>query len=861
MTPEQREAMRKRFEEMRARNGQRETLGNRAQRSRQQIRGGLFYTARNSLFDAAPFSVNGNSLTKPSYAQNQFGVSLGGPLHIGKLFDPEKTFFFLNYSGSRGRNPFTGFAVVPDEASRLGNFSGLANTTIYDPLTGQPFPNNQIPSSRINTTSQELLSLIPTANNPGVRQNYRLVTSMPQNSDTLSLRLNRTLSSKDRLAFTMNLQRRSSETIQLYGYNDPSAGSGMNYDLTWNHTFSARMITNLHARYNLNRNETTPYFAYGTNISALAGITGNSQDPVNYGPPNLSFTNYGSLSDANYTLRRIQSWTFGNGWTFVRGQHSITTGFEFVRLGWNSINENNARGTLFFGGLSTSGFDANGLPLANTGLDFADFLLGYPQQSSIRFGGADTYMRQSQFSVYVQDEWRMRPNLTLNVGLRYEDWEPFTEKYGRLANLDLAPGFTAAAVVTPGSTGPYSGAVPNGLIQSDRNNLGPRLGLSYKPGKHTIVRIGYSMFYDGSVYTRIPTALGSQPPFATTAQFNTTTGSPIGISNPFVGPIDVTIRNTYAVNPNYRVPYAQTWNVAIQQNLPWNLVMEAGYIGTKGTALIVQLMPNQAPPGSPGSSEDRRPIANALGFTYFSPEANSIFHAGQLRLTKRMTRGIQFNALYTYSKSIDNASSIGGVGSIVVQNKNDLTAERGLSNFDLRHNLTFNGMFTSPFGPRGQFLKRPSWGSKALQDWTMMLSVTARTGNPLTATVLGSVADAAGTGATGSARATATGQPIETGAGYFNPLAFTIPTAGTFGDAARNTIPGPGMFTMSASFGRAFQIKGDSRKRLEFRVSADNAINHVNITGLGTVVNSANYGLATTAGAMRSISMTARYRF
>lgn len=861
MTPEQREAIRKRFEAMRAQLSQRETFGNRSRRSRQQIRGGLFYTARNSAFDATPFSVNGQSLTKPSYSQNQFGVSLGGPLHLGKLFDPEKTFFFLNYQGNRGQNPFTGFGIVPDAAQRGGDFSAISSTTIYDPLTGQPFANNRIPSNRISSASQSLLSLIPLPNSAGSLQNYRIVTSMPQNNDMLFLRLNETLTSKDRLAIGFNLQRRSSEIVQLYGFTDPVSGSGMNYDLTWTHNLSARTTTNARVRYNLNRNETNPYFAYGNDISGLAGIIGNSREPINYGPPNLNFTNYGSLNDSNYTLRRVQTWTFGNGWTFVRGSHSVTTGFEFSRLGWNSVAEQNARGTLFFGGLATSGFDANGLPLANTGLDFADYLLGYPQQSSLRSGGADTYMRQSQYAAYIQDEWRVRPNLTLNLGLRYEDWEPFTEKYGRLANLDLAPGFTAAAVVTPGSIGPYSGSVPDGLIHPDRNNFSPRLGLAWKPAKTTVVRVGYSMFYDGTVYQRIPTRLGSQPPFAISSQFNTSTSDPLIITNPFAGPQDVTIRNTYAVNANYRVPYAQTWSFSIQQSLPGHFVVEVGYLGTKGTALIVQRMPNRAAPGSPADSEDRRPIADAVGFTYDSPEGNSIFHAGQVRITKRMTHGLQFSALYTYSKSIDNASSIGNVGNLVVQNDNNLAAERGLSNFDLRHSLTFNGMFTSPFGPRGQFLKRPNWESKLLQDWTLMLGFTARTGNPLTATVLGSVADAAGTGATGSARASVTGLPIESGSGYFNSAAFTIPEAGTYGNAARNTIPGPGMFSLNASFGRAFQIHGDSRKRLEFRVSADNALNHVNITGLGTVVNSATYGLATQAGSMRSIQMTARYRF
>lgn len=852
MTPEQREEMRQRFAERMRQGALAEGFGNRGgRRTRQQIRGMIFYNPRNSAFDATPFAVNGRAVQKPEYSQHRFGLSIGGPLGLGKFMPSDKTFFFVNYQASRGDNPFSNYAVMPDVNLRAGDFSGISQP-IYDPLTRQPFPGNRIPSARIDPASAGLLSLIPLPNSTGATQNYRLVTSQPASNDNLNVRLNRSINAKNRLSYTGGYQRRFSESVQLYGYRDPTHGSGNNHEVGFTHNFSPRLIMNMRVRYNRNVTDLLPYFANGGDVSGKLGIRGNSRESVNFGPPNLNFTNYGDLMDGNRTLRRVQTMSASDGITFVRGTHSITTGFEFTRLQWNHVLEQNARGTLFFGGLSTAGLDAAGNVLPRTGNDFAEFLLGLPQQSSLRFGSADAYMRQSQYAAFFQDEWRVKPNLTFNLGLRYEDWEPFTEKYGRLANLLLNPARTAVTLVTG-----------NGVIQPDRNNFAPRLAMSWRPWKksRTVVRAGYSVFYDGSVYSRIPNRLGWQPPFAESSQFNTTASAPLTMTNPFAGLPGVTIRNTYAVNPSYAAPHAQTWNFSVQHEFKRGLVVETGYLGTRGSGLLVQRLPNRAAPGSPTTSEQRRPIANALGFTWDSPEGSSSFHAAQVRVTRRMSRGLAVNALYTWAKSLDNASTIGGSGNLVVQNDNDLAAERGRSSFDRRHSLSFGSMLYSPFGERGYFLKQKNAASRALRDWTMTASINANSGSPFTARVLGTAADAAGTGATGSARADATGLPLYTGVGYFNTAAFAVPLGGQYGTAGRNTIDGPGIFTLNASVGRSFAIAGDPRRAFEFRVSADNAINRVNITGIGTVVNSANYGLATQAGEMRSVQINLRFRF
>ena len=852
MTPEQREEMRRRFAERTRQGALAEGFGNRGgRRNRQQIRGTAFYNPRSSSFDATPFAVNGRAVQKPQYSQHRFGVSLGGPLSLGKFMPAERSFFFLNYQGSRGDNPFSSFAVLPDDLLRAGDFSSVGQV-IYDPLTRQPFAGNRIPSSRFDKAALGLLNLIPAPNSTGATQNYRLVTSQPASSDNLNVRLNRTLNAKNRLAYSAGYQRRYSESVQLFGYRDPSHGSGNNHDVTFTHNFSPRLIMNSRIRYNRNVTDMLPYFANGQDVSGQLGIQGNSRASTNFGPPNLNFTNYGDLTDGNATLRRIHTVTASNGFTVVRGAHSITTGFEFTRLRWNNVIEQNARGTLFFGGLSTAGLDAAGNALPRTGNDFAEFLLGLPQQSSVRFGSADAYLRQSQYTAFFQDEWRVRPNLTFNVGLRYEDWEPFTEKYGRLANLMLSPARDSVTRVTG-----------NEIIRPDRNNISPRLAMSWRPWakSRTVVRAGYSVFYDGSVYSRIPNRLGWQPPFAESSQFNTTIATPLTIANAFAGRPGVTLTNTYAVNPNYAAPHAQTWSLAVQREFKRGIVVETGYLGTRGSGLLIQRLPNRAAPGPAITSEERRPIANASGFTWDSPEGASSFHAAQVRVTRRMSRGLAVNALYSWSKSLDNASTIGGSGNIVVQDDNNLAAERGRSAFDRRHTLTFSSMLYSPFGERGYFLKQKNAASKALRNWTITTSISANSGSAFTARVSGTAADAGGTGATGSARADATGAPLYLGAGYFNTAAFAVPLAGRFGSAGRNTIDGPGIFMLNASLGRSFNFGGDPRHGFEFRLSADNALNRVNITGIGTVVNSVNYGLATQAGEMRSVQVNLRFRF
>lgn len=837
-------------------------FGNRSNRGRDGIRGQASFGFSNSALDATSYSISGQPIRKPDYSQTRFGISAGGALRIPKLFTDEKTFFFVEYRGRRGRNPFDSLSTLPSAIERTGDFSlsQPSPITLYDPRSNTPFPNNVIPISRQSTAARGLLSLFPQPNQSGSIQNYQFISSIPSASDDFSVRLNRSLSRKDRLSGGIAVQQRNSKQLQLFGFNDTSEGSGMNANVNWSHTIQSRLISNARVSFSRNSNQTVPYFAFGRNYAGELGIQGTSTDPVNYGPPNLSFTNFGDLRDGNPTRRNDQSFSAGEGITRILKTHNMSMGVDYRRSQTNNISQTNARGSMTFSGIGTSALDARGLPIANTGYDFADFLLGLPQSSSIRFGNADTYFRGASVSTYFQDDWRIRPNLTINTGLRYELLQPLREKYGRMANLDIAPGFTAVAVVTPGANGPYTGAFPQSLVETDKNNFSPRLGIAWKPfpKKTTLIRGGYGVYYNGPIANQAASRLAQQPPFAQTGTLTTTVDNPLTLETGFARQPSGKITNSYAVNRYYRTGYAQTWSLSVQQEIPHSLIAELAYIGTKGTRLDIQRIPNRAAPGSPLTSEERRLIANALAFTFDSSEANSIYHAMQARLTRRFRRGISFNASYNYGKSIDNASSFsgGGGGGIVAQNDRDLRAERGLSSFDRRHSLNLSYVFTTSNRRGGSGLVH----SAPLRDWTLAGNTILRSGSNFTAQVLGNRSDQGGTGAVGSGRADATGLPIDSGSGFFNPLAFAIPGAGLFGNASRNTIRGPSAFTMGASLGRSIPF-GDTRRSIELRMEADNVFNSVNISRIGTVVNAINYGFPLDTGRMRTMQVNIRFRF
>jgi hypothetical protein len=392
------------------------------------------------------------------------------------------------------------------------------------------------------------------------------------------------------------------------------------------------------------------------------------------------------------------------------------------------------------------------------------------------------------------------------------------------------------------------------LVEPDRNNFAPRIGVAWKPFAKTVVRAGYGIHYNTGQYSSIVQQLAFQPPFSFTQTNIASPETPLTLENgfPVVAPTITT--NNFGVDRDYRLGYVQMWNLNIQREIRSDLVLNVDYTGSKGTRLDILRAPNRGPSGLR--------IAGVQPFQWESSEGSSILHAGTVRLRKRLTHGVSIGGSYTFSKSIDNASSIGSGAAVVAQNDLDLAAERGLSSFDQRHRLSADYIFEFPFGPNRRWLSGNGAGGKILGDWLWSGSFSLNSGVPFTARVLGDFSDI-NRGTNGTLRADATGLPVRlnnpTVTEFFNTAAFTVPPPGQFGDAGRNTIPGP--HTVNFNMAMTRNIPFGDTKALEFRLQASNIFNTPQFTAIDTTVNSRSYGRVIAAGSTRRVQLVARFRF
>ncbi|HTS61335.1 MAG TPA: carboxypeptidase-like regulatory domain-containing protein [Candidatus Acidoferrales bacterium] len=826
------------------------SFGNARRDRRMQYNANVAVSLDNSVWDASPYSVNGQETPKPAYAKIRSTMMVGGPLKIPHLLDGRKGTFTFNYQLARTRNGNTTTQTFPTLLERSGDFSqsigAQGPVTIYDPLTGSPFPGNIIPNNRISPIALSLLQYYPAPNAPGYKYNYQSAIVTTQNTDNINARLNQTLNSKNRLSGGIGYMGNNSTTPNVFNFIDTGSGRNLNASIMYTHNFTSRIINNLRYTFSRSRSTVSPYFAYNQNVAAELGINGTSQDPANWGPPNLSFTNYGGLSDSNSSLVRNQTSSAGDSLIWVKGVHNITVGIDFRRQQFNRDSDPNGRGTYTFTGIATSN-SVTGVPAAGAGFDFADFLLGLPATSALRYGNGDLYFRSSYWDAYFTDDWRISTKFSLNAGFRWDYATPINELYNRMVNLDVAPGFASITQVLPGQSGPYSGTLPTSLVRPDRNNFSPRIGFAFRPGtkRNIVIRGGYGIYYNSSVYTTIANNMAQQPPFANTLSVATSIAAPLTLANGFLIPPNNPVTNTYAIDPNYRTGYAQIWQLAVQSDLGHSLVGTITYNGTKGTRLDQTILPNSAPSGA-------KALPWPSGYIYEMSNGDSIYHGISAQLMRRFRNGISANAIYTYSKAIDNA--------VQAQNFLDTAAERALSATNRTHVANFNWQYSTGVGRAGGTLVN-GWKGALLKDWTFTNAISVGSGRPLTPTVGGVRATTTGTGITGAQRADATGLSADAAlpGQTFNYAAFAIPALGQWGNAGRDTITGPMTFSLNASLGRVFRI--GERHSIDLRYDITNALNHVTFSTYNTVVGSNNLGLVSGPSAMRSMTATIRFRW
>jgi hypothetical protein len=719
--------------------------------------------------------------------------------------------------------------------------SGDLSQAISDPNTGQPFPGNAIPASRTAPQSTALLKFYPLPNFPdSAGYNYQIPLVGISHQDDVQGRANKMLNRKHFVNGSFAYRNARSSGPNVFGFDDTGNTTGFNANANWRYMASQRLNFSLGYQFSRMTMRTTPYFANRQNVSGEAGITGNNQEPGNWGPPNLSFSSgIAGLSDAALSLTRNQ--TSGVSFTgfWMRRPHNITFGADFRRQQFNLLGQQNARGNFTFTG-------------AATGSDFADFLLGVPDTSAIAFGNADKYFRAVSYDAYFTDDWRVSPGLTINAGARWEYNSPIAEKYGRLVNLDVAPGFAAEAPVEGSNpTGPLTGRrYPTSLVQPDKHAWQPRVGLSWRPffGTSTLVRAGYGLYYNTSIYQPIATMMAQQSPLSKSLSVQNSPANPLTLANGFNASPSTTT-NTFAIDPNFRAGYSHNWSLSVQQDLAGSMVMTATYLGIKGTRAAQVFLPNTFPAGAVNPCP-----ACPAGYAYMTSNGNSTREAGLVQLRRRLHNGFTASLQYTFAKAIDNAA-LGGRGQgsqVIAQNWLNLAAERGLSNFDQRHLATVQVQYTTGIGVRGGTLLR-GWKGAAYKGWTLIANITAGSGMPLTPVYVAAVRN---TGVTGSIRPDYTGAPVYAApAGRFlNPAAYAAAAAGLWGNAGRNSITGPDQFALNASMGRSF---GD----VDLRFDSTNALNHVTFPSWNTSVNSAQFGLPNAANAMRSVQATLRWRF
>lgn len=817
----------------------------------------LLLRLNNSALDAKSYSLTGIDTPKPETSQITGGFEMEGPLQIPHLLHHGPN-IFVGYQRIRNSVAVTTPGLVPTAAERSGDFSQAVNADgqpvqLYNPATGQPYPNNQIP---ISPRGQALLNLYPLPNFAGNSQyNYQIPLITDTHEDALISNASKTIGNRNQLTGTFSTTSTRESNTNLFGFVDATNGLGMSTKINWAHTINAHLRMNLGYQFSRKSNRITPYWENRENISGQAGITGNNQDATNWGPPTLAFTGaLASLTDAQSSFIRNATNGVSLGVNWNHRSHNIKGGFDFRRQQFNYLSQANPRGTFTFTGAATAGSVVNG------GSDVADFLLGIPDASTIAFGNADKYLRQSVSDAYLADDWRATPQLTINVGVRWEYGAPVTEIKDRLVNLDVAPGFSAIApVLATDPKGPLTGqSYPDSLMRADRSGVEPKIGISWRPipASSMVVSAGYGVNYDTSVYQGIAIQMAQQAPLAKSLTVQNSAACPLTLASGF-NTCPETTPQTFGVDPNYRVGYVHTWDLRIQRDLPGSLQMVATYLGIKGTRGVQEFLPNTNPAGAVNPCP-----SCPSGFEYLTSSGNSTRESGLLQLRRRLRSGFTASVLYTYSKSIDDDSALGGQGAAtqstatIAQDWRNLRGERGLSTFDQRHVVKAQVQYTTGMGMGGGTLMT-GWRGRLYKEWTVQTEINAGTGLPQTP--LDSSVVVAGYSA--FVRPDVTGASLyDAPAGRFlNPAAFTAPQAGQWGNARRDSITGPSQFSLDASMTRTFRL--ESKVNLDFQIAATNALNHVTYSSWIPNINSTQFGLPAAANSMRSVQAVLRLRF
>jgi len=826
-----------------------------------QPHGAIFWSGSNSALNAEPFSLHGQSQQQPASGTNRFGLTfMSAPYVPGWTKPSGKDAVFLTLSGQRNSTPTDQYATVPTDTERAGTISGLAPITPVAQATALlkyfPEPNVTVAGATQN------YHLLTTAQSNSTQAGVRYMRSLGKNASLIGGRGNgsgrrsqQSQGLRQSVNFNYNWSNSAADNVNLFpelgGKNSSDSNS-----LQAGYTVGYHKVTSIfNASWNRSQSQTTNFFTNGVDVATEAGILGPNNtalnaSPLNYGLPNVTLSEFSGLSQQQPSFSVAQTLSFSETLSWIHGKHNLRFGGDYRRVHRDLLGGSNATGTFTFTGKFT-------------GSSLADFLLGEPQETTIASTAAKSYLRENVMDVFATDDWRARSYLTLNYGIRYEFFAPYTEKNGHLAFVDTnaASGFTQLAEVQTGGTSSINGKLPDSLVYPFRIGFAPRVGMALRLPKQTVVRAGYGINFTNGQYASFATNMARQPmvnePSFVNEQTNVAaTAGVLTLANGFGTPDSV---GNYALDPHYRLPYVQVWNVDVQKTLPWGVMMSLGYNGSKGSHLDIKSAP-RATANSPLTDPTN------LVFSYEQAVATSRFNAGTLRVNKRMSGGVALGASYTYAHSIDNAGALGGASTVVAQDWQNLGAEEGNSSSDQRHRVSGNYLYELPFGKDKQWVTSGK-ASHILEGFSVSGSFSFATGTPVTPSYPAAISDVAhGTAGTLRPNRVADVSPTA-GAGslkkWFNTAAFTQPTADTYGNAfgnvSRNSITGPGTISNNMTLSKTMSL-GDTRS-MELRATANNVFNTVQYSGVDTSLTSATAGQVTSANSMRSFDFTARFRF
>ena len=818
--------------------------------------GSAFEFLRNQIFDAQNYFTPANA-AKPAFKQNQFGGTFGGPIIRNK------TFFFASYEGTRSTAQITALTNVPTPAMIAGDFAVLGRN-IIDPSTGNPFPGNIIPQSRISAPGQFLAKLypVPTAATPNGKLPANNYTFNQPQADTLnlgSLRVDHQFSEKD----TLNVSYNDFEDATLTQNN---AVCGLRvvpgFDctvlllarlggLTETHIFNQSLINQFRFAYSEFENPRATNDA-AINFLQQFNIEGTRFDgPARTGVPSVSVTGFAGFGEpTNFPqVRTDNTFQFSDDVTYSRGQHSFKFGMDVHRFQSNGTIVGNGRGSYTFGAQTSA---------PTSGYAFADLLLGLPTNTARSPYSPRIYDRTGIYALYAQDDWKITRRLTLNVGLRYEYNLPTFEKYNTLSNFNPATGNIDIA---------GSGSVSKGLWNPNYKNFEPRFGFAFSPFNNakTVIRGGYGLFYNAPALNAVNSGpQQNNAPFVSAQTFNSSLALPITLANPYpaaaAGAGSLTLSAFNRHQPDAQI---QQWSFNVQQSLTKSMVLEVNYQGSKGTHLPFYYNINQPLPGlgTVAQKQAMRPYTQFGNINFLDAVGFSNYHGLLTKLQQNYSNGLSFLLSYTYGKSIDNTP--GTPYNVVpsrssAMNTYDFSSERGLSGFDLKSRLVFSPVYELPFGPGRKYLAGNKYLGWVVGGWEVSGIFSTQTGRPFTVLVSQDNANVLGNVDRPNVIGDANAGP-KSPRQWFNVNAFQLPSVGTFGNEARNNVRGPGLTNLDISVSRVFKIT--ERIGIQLRAESFNLANHPNFDQPAQTFGVAGFGSIPSAQAPRQIQFGAKVRF